>query len=60
MAQRNIHEWLEAYGESHQNQTNKLIHWVCVPGIFLTIAGLLWCIPSQRPWLKCRFSTGQP
>jgi uncharacterized membrane protein YGL010W len=46
MATRNIHEWLEAYGESHQNPTNKLIHWVCVPGIFLTIAGLLWAIPT--------------
>ena len=46
MATRNIHEWLEAYGESHQNATNKLIHWICVPGIFLTIAGLLWAIPT--------------
>ncbi len=52
MAQRNIHQWLEAYGESHQNKTNKLIHWVCVPGIFLTIAGLLWCIPVPEAMAK--------
>jgi len=57
MAQRNIHQWLGAYGESHQNKTNKLIHWICVPGIFLTIAGLLWAIPvpetmSQVPYLN--------
>ncbi|MBT6492700.1 MAG: DUF962 domain-containing protein [Deltaproteobacteria bacterium] len=57
MAQRNIHEWLEAYGESHQNKTNKLIHWICVPGIFLTIAGLLWAIPvpefmAEVPYLN--------
>ncbi len=42
---RTIHQWLEAYGESHQNPVNKLIHWICVPGIFWTIAGLLWAIP---------------
>ena len=45
MRSRTIHEWLDAYGESHQNPMNKLIHWLCVPGIFLTIAGLLWSIP---------------
>jgi uncharacterized membrane protein YGL010W len=45
MPARTIHQWLEAYAESHQNHTNKLIHWICVPGIFLTIAGLLWAIP---------------
>ena len=46
MASRTIHQWLDAYGESHQDPINKLIHWVCVPGIFLTIAGLLWTIPQ--------------
>ncbi len=42
---RSMQEWLDAYGESHQNPTNKQIHWVCVPLIFLTIVGLLWSIP---------------
>ena len=51
MPSRNIHQWLDAYGESHQNPTNKLIHWICVPGIFLTIAGLLWAIP-QPAWME--------
>ena len=46
MSSRTIDQWLEAYGESHQDPTNKLIHWICVPGIFLTIAGLLWTIPQ--------------
>lgn len=36
--------WLEEYGESHQNMTNKRIHWLCVPTIFFTILGLLWAI----------------
>lgn len=39
---RDIHQWLEAYGESHQNPTNKLIHWVCVPAILFSIIGILW------------------
>ena len=38
---KNIHDWLNAYGESHQNSTNKAIHWVCVPAITFTLLGLL-------------------
>ena len=38
---RNIHDWLDAYGESHQNLTNKKIHWICVPLIMITLLGLL-------------------
>ncbi|WP_057938680.1 Mpo1 family 2-hydroxy fatty acid dioxygenase [Algoriphagus resistens] len=33
------------YGMSHQNVTNKLIHWFCVPAIFFSIVGLLFSIP---------------
>ena len=36
-----IEEWLDKYGESHQNKTNKLIHWFCVPVITFTLLGLL-------------------
>ncbi len=32
---------LQEYGESHQNETNKLIHWICVPAIFFSLVGLL-------------------
>lgn len=39
-----ITEWLSEYGESHQNQTNKLIHWICVPLIFFSVVGLLYGI----------------
>jgi uncharacterized membrane protein YGL010W len=38
------------YAESHQNPTNKLIHWVCVPLIVLSILGLAWAIPF--PYIK--------
>ncbi|MEO6230192.1 MAG: Mpo1-like protein [Ferruginibacter sp.] len=39
-----IHQWLSEYGESHKNETNKAIHWICVPIIFLSITGLLFSI----------------
>jgi len=41
---RTIHQWLSEYGESHTNETNKLIHWICVPAIFFSITGLLYSI----------------
>lgn len=34
------------YGESHQNPTNKTIHWICVPLIFFSIVGLIASIPA--------------
>jgi uncharacterized membrane protein YGL010W len=39
-----IHNLLNEYGESHQNTTNKLIHWVAVPSIFLSIVAMLYSI----------------
>ena len=38
---RDIHQWVSDYGVSHQNPTNKKIHWVCVPVIMFTLLGLL-------------------
>ena len=49
---------LSEYGESHQNPTNKLVHWVCVPLIMFSLLGLLWSIPVPAsiarlsPWLN--------
>lgn len=49
---------LTEYGESHQNPTNKLVHWICVPLIMFSILGLLWSIPVPdalrqiSPWLN--------
>jgi uncharacterized membrane protein YGL010W len=42
---RTIDHLLNQYGESHQNATNKLIHWVCVPAIMFSLLGLVMCIP---------------
>lgn len=44
---RKIDQLLSEYGESHQNATNKIIHWICVPLIFLSIVGLVASIPSN-------------
>ena len=42
---RKIDALFQEYGLSHQNMTNKLIHWFCVPAIFFSIVGLLFSIP---------------
>lgn len=44
---RNAQDWFDAYGVSHQNPTNKAIHWVCVPVIVFCTIGLLWSIPHD-------------
>ncbi len=35
----------DKYAESHQNQTNELIHWICVPLIVFSLLGFVWQIP---------------
>ncbi|MCA1751138.1 MAG: DUF962 domain-containing protein [Cryomorphaceae bacterium] len=40
-----IQDWFDKYGESHQNPTNKAVHWICVPLIFFSIVGILSLIP---------------
>ena len=44
---RNIHALIKEYGLSHQNKTNKLIHWFCVPLIFWSTISLLSVIPHD-------------
>ncbi|UMB60743.1 DUF962 domain-containing protein [Lutibacter sp. A80] len=39
-------QWFNEYAVSHQNKTNQLIHFYCVPAIFFSIVGLFMCIPS--------------
>jgi uncharacterized membrane protein YGL010W len=39
---KSIYQWLSEYGESHQNPTNKRVHWICVPVIFFSIVGLFY------------------
>lgn len=41
---RSIHQWLDEYHQSHQNRHNKILHWVCVPLIVLSLLGFLWLV----------------
>lgn len=43
---RTMQDWLDAYAVSHQNKTNKAIHFVCVPLIVFSVVGLLMSIPN--------------
>jgi uncharacterized membrane protein YGL010W len=43
---RNVEQWLDDYGDSHRNRTNKLLHWVCVPVIVWCVIALLWSLPT--------------
>ncbi|KJY82900.1 hypothetical protein TW81_11905 [Vibrio galatheae] len=43
---KELSQWLAEYGESHQNPINQKIHKIAVPGIFLSVVGLIWSIPS--------------
>lgn len=45
---KSIQTWLDEYGVSHQNETNKTIHWICVPLIFFSITGLFYSV--KLPW----------
>ena len=49
---RSADSWLNEYGESHRNPTNKMIHWICVPLIVWTVTALVWAIPSPADWLN--------
>ena len=42
---KSIEQLIEEYGESHQNSTNKAIHWICVPLIMLSLLALISMIP---------------
>jgi len=39
-----LQEWFARYSESHKNPTNKRIHFLCVPLIYYSIAGMLFPI----------------
>jgi uncharacterized membrane protein YGL010W len=55
---RSVSDWLNEYGTSHENPTNKLLHWICVPPIVLAVMGFLWSAPvpaafaAVSPWLN--------
>lgn len=55
---KTLDQWFEEYAVSHQNPTNKAIHYICVPAIFFSIVGLLMSIPTG--FLNSLFQLNQP
>ncbi|HMU07566.1 MAG TPA: DUF962 domain-containing protein [Kaistella sp.] len=49
---RKIDHLFSEYAESHQNSTNKTIHWICVPLIFWSILGFISLIPSPHIFIE--------
>jgi len=48
---KTVDQWFSEYGESHQNETNKLFHWTCIPIIMFSLLGLLSEVPLLVvPW----------
>jgi uncharacterized membrane protein YGL010W len=43
-------QWFAEYGDSHQDDTNELIHWICVPVIFLCVVGFIRSVPVPAAW----------
>jgi uncharacterized membrane protein YGL010W len=41
---RTLEQWFDEYAVSHQNTTNKAIHYICVPAIFFSVIGMLMCV----------------
>jgi uncharacterized membrane protein YGL010W len=41
---RTLEQWFSDYEVSHQNPTNKAIHYICVPAIFFSVIGMLFCV----------------
>lgn len=39
-------KYFDEYAESHQNETNQALHYICVPLIFFSFIGLLMRIPA--------------
>ena len=55
---KTVEQWFDAYAVSHQNETNKMIHYICVPLIFFSIIGLLMSIPTA--FLEATFNLYNP
>jgi len=54
---RSVNDWFGSYNSDHQNATNRLIHWICVPAILWAVIAALWLIPVPasigKPGLWC-------
>ncbi|WP_299839059.1 Mpo1-like protein [uncultured Tenacibaculum sp.] len=51
-------QWFDEYAISHQNETNQIIHYICVPAIFFSVIGLFMSITPTL--LKSTFKLYNP
>jgi uncharacterized membrane protein YGL010W len=49
---KTLKDWLVEYSISHQNPTNKTLHWLCIPPIVFSVVLALKCIPVGNEWLN--------
>lgn len=49
---RTMQSWLDSYSDDHQNPTNALLHWLCVPPIVWSVIALLWTVPVPQTFLR--------
>ncbi len=45
---RSVETWLDEYGESHRDRSNKAIHWICVPLIYWSVYAALCAAPTPQ------------
>ncbi|WP_440651781.1 Mpo1 family 2-hydroxy fatty acid dioxygenase [Cysteiniphilum sp. 19S12-1] len=48
---KTLDQWLDEYAQSHQNKTNKMIHYIFVPLIMFSLMGVLLSISPWLMWL---------
>ena len=47
-----IDNWLERYGESHQELRNPVVFWASVPMVVLGTVGIFWALPIPLDFLE--------
>ncbi len=57
---KSVDQWLAEYGESHQNPSNKMLHWICVPVIVISLVGLLASLPVPNAFRDLSTRVGWP
>jgi uncharacterized membrane protein YGL010W len=51
-AMRPIDVLLDQYSDDHRNETNQLVHLLCVPAIVWSVTAFLWTIPVPATWFR--------
>jgi uncharacterized membrane protein YGL010W len=49
---RSMQDWLDSYSSDHQNPTNQVFHWLCVPPILWSVIALLWTAPVPASFAR--------